>query len=56
MLKHSVVTDEKGFLTNIFDFKHLKFKEKDDLDFIFKFWGDKSRLFDIGRMWYVASA
>lgn len=46
-----VVTDNKGFLSSVFDFSQLKFKERDDLEFVFKFWLDESKRFDIDALW-----
>ncbi len=46
-----VITDGKGALADIFDCRHLKFKEKDDLEFVFKFWRDPKKKFDVATMW-----
>lgn len=46
------VTDGEGPLAKLFDFRHLKFRERDDLEFVFKFWRDQKRGFDAAKLWY----
>ncbi|KAJ3285502.1 Dynein assembly factor 3, axonemal [Borealophlyctis nickersoniae] len=48
-----VVTDGTGLLSKIMDFSQLKFRERDDLEFVFKFWRDEKRSFDVVRLWDV---
>ena len=49
------LTDQKGPLSSILDFSHLKFRERDDLEFVFKFWRDEKKSFDISKLWYDSS-
>ena len=48
-----MVTDESGALAKIFNFKHLKFRERDDLEFVFKYWRDEKKSFDGDKLWCV---
>ncbi|KAJ3051740.1 Dynein assembly factor 3, axonemal [Rhizophlyctis rosea] len=50
-----VVTDEKGHLAKIFDFSNLKFRERDDLEFVFKFWRDEKKSFEVDKLWLAFS-
>ncbi|KAJ3301926.1 Dynein assembly factor 3, axonemal [Kappamyces sp. JEL0829] len=47
----SVVTDSKGFLASLLDFSALKFRERDDIEFVFKFWRDEKRPWDGPALW-----
>ena len=49
------VTDESGPLSQVLDFSHLKFRERDDLEFVFKFWRDSSKSFDAKALWEYRS-
>lgn len=46
-----VVTDKSGFLSDLIDFTQLKFRERDDIEFVLKFWRDDSRKFDATKLW-----
>ncbi|KAI9205104.1 uncharacterized protein BJ171DRAFT_458782 [Polychytrium aggregatum] len=45
------VTDGTGFLASIFTFNHLRFRERDDLEFVFKFWQDPKRKYEASKLW-----
>ncbi|KXS18668.1 hypothetical protein M427DRAFT_197113 [Gonapodya prolifera JEL478] len=45
------VTHAEGNITSILDLSQLKFKERDDLEFTFKFWKDESKVFDMKTYW-----
>jgi dynein assembly factor 3 len=38
LISDRVITDSKGPLSKLIDFGALKFRERDDLEFGFKFW------------------
>ena len=46
-----VITDSKGPLAKLIDFGALKFRERDDLEFVFKFWRDSKKPFDAKALW-----
>lgn len=48
-----VVTDSKGTLATVFDFSALKYRERDDLEFVFKFWRDKTKPFDSAALYDI---
>ena len=48
-----VVTDGKGPLAELIDFSQLKFRERDDIEFVFKYWRDTSRKFDGPLLWDI---
>jgi dynein assembly factor 3 len=45
-LTKRVITDGKGLIASIINFSALKFRERDDIEFVFKFWRDEKRSFD----------
>ncbi|KAJ3043662.1 Dynein assembly factor 3, axonemal [Rhizophlyctis rosea] len=47
-----VVTDEKGHLAKVFDFSQLKYRERDDLEFVFKFWRDEKKQYEVDKLWW----
>ncbi|KAJ3216596.1 Dynein assembly factor 3, axonemal [Clydaea vesicula] len=36
-----LVTDQTGPLSNVINFENLRFRERDDLEFVFKYWKDR---------------
>jgi dynein assembly factor 3 len=48
-----VITDNTGILSGVLDFQNLKFRERDDIEFVFKFWRDSSRSFDGPALWDI---
>lgn len=46
-----LVTDQNGSLAESVSFSSLKFRERDDLEFIFKFWMDDSKVWDASLLW-----
>ncbi len=53
LINDSVITDSKGPLSKLIDFGALKFRERDDLEFVFKFWreSETKRPFDVKVLW-----
>nr|KAJ3421420.1 Dynein assembly factor 3, axonemal [Polyrhizophydium stewartii] len=47
------MTDEKGLLGKLIDFSALRFRERDDIEFVLKFWRDTTRPFDAQALWEV---
>jgi dynein assembly factor 3 len=48
-----VMTDNEGTLSEVIDFGNLKFRERDDIEFVLKFWRDTSRNFDGPALWDI---
>ncbi|KAI8902099.1 hypothetical protein BC833DRAFT_617068 [Globomyces pollinis-pini] len=46
-----IVTDEQDTISPIVDFSNLKFRERDDIEFVFKFWRELKRQFDAPMLW-----
>ena len=47
-----VVTDGKGLLGSLVDVSQLKFRERDDIEFVFKFWRDaQNKSFQASQLW-----
>ncbi|KAI8915779.1 hypothetical protein EDD86DRAFT_196799 [Gorgonomyces haynaldii] len=46
-----IVTDGKGLLGQICDFSQLKFRERDDIEFVLQFWRDSKKSFDGPKLW-----
>ncbi|KAJ3351337.1 Dynein assembly factor 3, axonemal [Entophlyctis luteolus] len=47
-----LICDEDGALAKLFDFSALRFRDRDDIECVFKFWRDDARrAFDVGAMW-----
>lgn len=53
LINDRVITDSKGPLSKLIDFGALKFRERDDLEFVFKFWreSETKRPFDVKVLW-----
>ena len=47
------MTDGAGVLGKLIDFSGLKFRERDDIEFVFKFWRDQAKQFDAKSLWFV---
>ncbi|KAI8926916.1 hypothetical protein BC831DRAFT_454358 [Entophlyctis helioformis] len=45
------ITDGKGILGKLIDVSSLKFRERDDIEFVFKYWRDDKRSFDAKALW-----
>ncbi|KAJ3021250.1 UNVERIFIED_CONTAM: Dynein assembly factor 3, axonemal [Siphonaria sp. JEL0065] len=44
--------DEAGPLAPLFQFSHLRFKDRDDLEVVFKFWRDDAKkVYEIDKLW-----
>ncbi|KAJ3293134.1 asparagine-linked glycosylation protein [Rhizoclosmatium sp. JEL0117] len=44
--------DSAGTLAPLFNFSHLRFKDRDDLEVVFKFWRDDSKkAYEIDKLW-----
>lgn len=42
-----------GALANVFDFSLLKYKERDDLEAVCRYWKDDTKVFDVEELWYL---
>ncbi|EGF76589.1 hypothetical protein BATDEDRAFT_28431 [Batrachochytrium dendrobatidis JAM81] len=47
------MTDGAGVLGKLIDFSGLKFRERDDIEFVFKFWRDQAKQFDAKSLWDI---
>ncbi|KAI9349625.1 hypothetical protein BDR26DRAFT_852486 [Obelidium mucronatum] len=44
--------DSEGSLAPLFNFSHLRFKDRDDLEVVFKFWRDDvKKVYEIDKLW-----
>ena len=43
----------EGELSKLFDFSLLKYRERDDLESVCKYWKDESKIFNIEEIWYI---
>jgi dynein assembly factor 3 len=45
------ITDKQGLLGQLVDVSQLKFRERDDIEAVFKFWDNDNKHFDIDKLW-----